>query len=87
MTWRTGRKLGRTLYEQVGAEPSDDDKLLGLMDTGTLAEFVVHAMNTYETRAVTRADALRDAADAAPGDYHKAWLRERADHIEEGRIS
>lgn len=43
--WRVGRKVGRTLYVQVGAEPSDDDVLVGLMDTADLARLVVEAVN------------------------------------------
>jgi hypothetical protein len=33
MRWRTGRKVGRTIYAQIGDQPSDHDPLLGLMDT------------------------------------------------------
>ncbi len=42
---RTGRTVGRTLYRQVGAEPSDDDQLIGVMDTPELAAMVVAAVN------------------------------------------
>jgi hypothetical protein len=45
MTWRTGRKIGRTIYSQVGDQPSDHDPLIGLMDTGTLADHAVKAHN------------------------------------------
>jgi hypothetical protein len=99
MTWRTGRKLGRTIYEQVGPEPSDDDHLLGLMDSSELAEFVVNAVNAYETRAITRAESLKEAADAL-SDPHtgplrrrefslwaQQWLSERANAIRKGDIS
>ncbi|MCA1673038.1 MAG: hypothetical protein LC799_12855 [Actinobacteria bacterium] len=44
--WRTGRKVGRTIYLQQGDEPSDDDQLIGLMDTPELARQVVDAVNT-----------------------------------------
>lgn len=53
--WRTGRKVGRTIYAQMGPEPSDDDPLIGVMDTPDLAHLVVRAVN----------DTL---ADLAPGD-------------------
>jgi hypothetical protein len=39
--WRVGRKLGRTLYAILRDEPSDDDVLIGLMDTEALAAAVV----------------------------------------------
>ena len=45
MTWRVGRHLGRTIYEQVGDDPSDDDKVIGMMDTVELARIVVEAVN------------------------------------------
>jgi len=43
--WRVGRKLGRTIYRQLGAEPSWDDPFLGIMETRDLAEQVVEAHN------------------------------------------
>lgn len=42
-TWRTGRKVGRTIYAQIGPEPSDDDPLIGMMDTPELAAQAVGA--------------------------------------------
>lgn len=41
--WRTGRSLGRTLYE--------GDDLIGLMDTPALAERVVEAVNARDRGA------------------------------------
>jgi hypothetical protein len=41
--WRTGRKVGRTIYRQVGEHPSDADLLIGVMDTPELAKEVVAA--------------------------------------------
>jgi hypothetical protein len=35
--WRTGRHVGRTIYAQSGPEPSDEDVLIGVMDTRELA--------------------------------------------------
>jgi hypothetical protein len=46
---RTGRKVGRTIYRQVGREPSDDDILIGIMDTPAYAATVVHAVNNCAT--------------------------------------
>ena len=43
--WRTGRKVGRTIYRQVGDGPSDADELVGVMDTPELARMVVDALN------------------------------------------
>ncbi len=48
MTYRTGRKVGRTIYRQVGTEPSDDDELVGLLDTPVLAEMFVMAINELD---------------------------------------
>jgi len=45
--WRTGRKVGRTIYVQIGDEPSDGDPLIGVMDTPELAALVVEAVNAY----------------------------------------
>jgi hypothetical protein len=43
MTWRVGRKVGRTLYE--------DDTLVGMMDSSYLATLVVEAVNDLRARA------------------------------------
>lgn len=43
--WRMGRKVGRTIYAQIGPEPSDDDPLVGVMDTRLLAADVVCSHN------------------------------------------
>lgn len=43
--WRTGTSLGRTVYAQLGSEPSKADVLLGMMDTRELAELVVSEHN------------------------------------------
>lgn len=45
MAWRTGRKVGRTVYAQLGPEPSDDDPLIGCMDTPEIAADAVDAHN------------------------------------------
>ena len=41
LPWRVGRKVGRTIYAVVYGEASDDDILVGMMDTEELAERVV----------------------------------------------
>lgn len=43
--FRTGRKVGRTVYVQTGTDPADSDTLIGVMDTPGLAAFAVEAMN------------------------------------------
>lgn len=43
--WRVGRRVGRTIYAQIGAEPSDDDPLIGVMDTPGLAHEAATAHN------------------------------------------
>jgi hypothetical protein len=45
VTWRVGRKVGRTIYRQLGDQPSDDDPLIGVMDTPEDAFLVVSAVN------------------------------------------
>jgi hypothetical protein len=44
-TFRVGRKLGRTIYFQYGPEPSDDDTLIGMMDSADVARAICVAMN------------------------------------------
>jgi hypothetical protein len=45
LPWRTGRHVGRTIYAQAGPKPSDDDVLIGMMDTRELALAAVRAHN------------------------------------------
>ena len=45
LRWRTGRKIGRTIYAMPGDGPTDHDVLIGLMDTRALAEEAVNAHN------------------------------------------
>jgi hypothetical protein len=49
LPWRTGRKVGRTIYAVVGKEPSDRDVLIGMMDSALLAADVVMAHNHART--------------------------------------
>jgi hypothetical protein len=50
--WRVGRSLGRTVYSQIGDEPSKSDPLLGLMETRELADYVV-ALHNSATQPLT----------------------------------
>lgn len=43
--WRTGRSVGRTIYAQLGEEPSSDDLLIGVMDSPSVASVVVRLHN------------------------------------------
>ena len=45
--WRTGRKVGRTIYAMVGEQPSDDDILIGMMDSIEIADRLVHDHNAW----------------------------------------
>jgi len=45
LPWRTGRHLGRTIYARLGPEASDEDPVLGMMDTAELAEEACSAHN------------------------------------------
>ena len=45
LPWRVGRHVGRTVYAVMGTEASDDDVLIGTMDTRELAVEVVDAHN------------------------------------------
>lgn len=41
LRWRTGRKLGRTVYAMIFGEPCSADVLIGMMDSAALAHRVV----------------------------------------------
>ena len=45
LLWRAGRKVGRTIYVQIGDNPSDTDPLIGVMDTIELAAEAVRSHN------------------------------------------
>jgi hypothetical protein len=46
MIWRTGRKVGRTIYiQRLSEQPTDEDHLIGVMDTPELAALVVASVN------------------------------------------
>lgn len=45
LPWRVGRKLGRTVYAQISDDASDDDMLIGVMDSIELAQEVVRSHN------------------------------------------
>lgn len=45
--WRAGCHVGRTIYVQLTAVPSDDDPLIGVMDTPELARVAVDGHNLW----------------------------------------
>lgn len=49
--YRVGRKVGRTIYRQLGPEPSDGDTLVGVMDTRVMAEAAVLGLNSVQVAA------------------------------------
>lgn len=55
--WRVGRKLGRTLYAQLGPDPGEGDLLLGMLDDAELAAYIVELHNA----------SLRQRGGPAPG--------------------
>jgi hypothetical protein len=52
--WRTGRRVGRTIYAQLGPEPSDLDPLIGVMDDPLYASAVVLGHNWALTQGLYR---------------------------------
>lgn len=48
MKFRTGRKVGRTLYVQIGDQPDDMDLLIGIVDSSDQADIIVNAVNAVE---------------------------------------
>ena len=53
LPWRVGRKVGRTVYAQVGEKPSEQDLLIGLFDTQELAAEAVRSHNQALDRSET----------------------------------
>lgn len=45
MRWRTGRKLGRTIYVQLLDKPSSADIVIGMLDNEILAAHVCRLHN------------------------------------------
>lgn len=45
--WRQGRKLKRTIYRQLDAEPSDKDKYIGMTDEPGHARLIVAALERF----------------------------------------
>ena len=71
--WRTGRRVGRTIYAQFGDVPGENDPLIGVMDTPELAAEAVDSHNSYispyaASAVPVRANAAPSAAAGEPGE-------------------
>lgn len=83
------RTVGRTLYHQLGDEPSDDDPILGLVDTPELAHRIVDALNdSHRARwsgVVDRISMTEPDRETDP----MAWLEWRRDkaRADDGRLA
>lgn len=54
LPWRTGRRVGRTLYAQIGPDPSDGDVLIGVLDYPRLAAEVADTHNAARLARLAR---------------------------------
>ena len=52
-TWRTGRTVGRTLYQQNETDPSKQDTCIGLASTTAYADVITRAVNGETIAPVT----------------------------------
>ncbi len=68
--WRVGMKVGRTIYEQQGDEPSESDPLIGVMDTPELAAEAVAALNA--ARGQGTASERTSSTSSRSAGYRKA---------------
>lgn len=69
LRWRVGRKVGRTIYAQLGDMPSDDDPLIGVMDSCPLATAAVDGHNGEYL------EAFMDGARASRENAAEIWRR------------
>ena len=47
MTWRVGRKLGRTLYRRIDDGLEAYEEFVGMMETAELAQMVCDSVNAF----------------------------------------
>lgn len=59
--WRTGRKVGRTIYIHQGND--EKGRLIGLIDTPELATRICHAINTQAAHTDRRERVIRVLRD------------------------
>jgi hypothetical protein len=77
--WRVGRRVSRTIYQQLGPEPSDADPLIGVMDSPEIASHAVVAHNEQGRHRFGRPH--RFAADTQPLCQHHKWPNDSIDAI------
>lgn len=74
---RTGRKVGRTLYIQLGKEPADSDPIVGLVDTPELAALICKAVNAQlDDRPMDPNPTVRTLIDGVAEDGTEVTLLE-----------
>lgn len=66
--WRVGRKLGRTIYAQIGAEPALEDVVLGMVDDQRIAQAICDEHNDALDERRRVEDLLRVALQSIPSD-------------------
>jgi len=71
---RTGRHLNRTIYVQLGDEPSDDDELLGLFLDPQRAAVMVAIANGDQPPLSTPGGP--DGEPAGPAGHEHYWMPE-----------
>lgn len=57
LPWRQGRHQGRHVYAQLGPSPSDDDPVVGTLDT---AELAGEACESHNAALAARRASARD---------------------------
>ena len=89
--WRTGRKVGRTIYLQLGPEPSDYDVLYGVMDTPELAAAAVRGLNRFAAEGVLDLDDVDPMDKSTPTvtaasvlEYQCPWCGETGHRAQRG---
>lgn len=77
LPWRTGRRVGRTVYvvPPDGPDPNDGACLIGVMDTAELAAHVVWAHN--QTLSPRPPDGPWRPNPSVPENARWRWRRER----------
>jgi hypothetical protein len=70
ITLRNGRKVPRALYRQLGDAASDEDPLIGMVDSPLLAALVVVAVNALPECVTACEHGCPD------GPAHCMWLHE-----------
>jgi hypothetical protein len=66
--WRTGRKVGRTIYDASPPTEANPEggRLIGVMDTPALAAFVVAAVNAMDALRTDEGAPLDTEPDSRP---------------------